>query len=103
MCALCDKVNNIKDILNGYISDEELNELNIKIGLPGFDVNGSRLSLCLMAIVEMCIEKDLDSNHIHTGVEVAYVRAKLKKTFQRMDPDFEKKHSEEQWLKGFES
>lgn len=103
MCALCDKINIIKDILKGYFGDEEIAELNQKIGLPGFDITGARLSLLIMALVELSVDEGLTNDHLHTGLEVAYQRYILKKILLQSNPEFEKLHSFEDWLKGFES
>lgn len=103
MCELCAKVNIIKDILGSYFGDEEIKEFNEKIGLPGFDVKGSRLSLCIMAIVELCVDEGFDLDHLGAGITVAYRRYLYKLSILKADPDYDKKHSTEDWLKGFES
>jgi hypothetical protein len=101
MCALCKKINVVKDILNGYFTDEELDQMNQDIGLPGYNLKGARLSICLMAIIELCVEQGLSEQEIHDGVQVAIVRDVMRRHIEANFPD--SKHSVRERMEGYES
>lgn len=86
MCALCEKIRVVKDILSGYFTDEELNKMNDEIDMPGFDVRGTRLSVCLMAIAELCVEAGLTPVEIHDGVQVAIMRDYMRRAIEKEFP-----------------
>ena len=85
----------------GYFTDEELNTMNASIDMAGFDVRGSRLSICIMAIVELCLENGLNSRDIHDGVEVAIMRDHMRRVIEHNYPD--RKHTIKERLEGYES
>jgi hypothetical protein len=101
MCALCEKIKIVKDILKGYFTDEELEEMSKSIGLEGWNVKGTRLSLYLMAVVELCVEQGLDPLTIHDGVHVAIMRDALKRQYEEAYPD--RDHTLKERLEGYES
>ena len=101
MCELCKKIDIVKDILTGYFTDEELDEMNRAIGLPGFNIPGSRLSICIMAIVEMCVAQGLNSREIHDGVEVAVMRDHMRRVIEMNFPG--RHHTMRERLSGYES
>lgn len=101
MCALCDKIKVVKDIMGGYFTDEELNTMNAEINMPDFDLRGTRLSICIMAIVEMCLEAGLNSREIHDGVEVAVMRDHMRRVIEMNFPG--RHHTMKERLSGYES
>jgi hypothetical protein len=101
MCKLCEKIDVMKDIMEGYFTDEEIDEMNKEIGLEGFNIKGARLSIFIMAIVELCVNEGLSEFHIHDGVEVAIIRDRLRRAVERNNPG--RHHTLRERLRGYES
>lgn len=79
MCIVCEKTKILKELMTSYFTDEELVQVFADYDLTRNDPKGIRVTLAVLAIVELCCDEGLSGNEIHEGVDIALLRDRVKR------------------------